>query len=339
MPPRNSEDCGVFLQAFTEAIKNGKSATERSRDPVKNVYFEDSIVLEHKKLFNFLSSPDFSKGTINAVNIQNAATLYAIMVLGDEMGIFRVADAVLNAVTLGKVDVGSSTTATRLYNYMKLRDERTTAEERSMFYKQVFSIGQGQTMDQMATNQNFGALWDSLMSEVIRYIRKFERVDNPELVSKFGVRQAILNLQHNLSRAASGMVKIYIPEMYAHLEDAISIINAEELKDQLGHGVARDVWNVIESVSMDAFNYYPNTSALRTIAATARSIILAVAEYSEVSFNDTQFKELVNNVESFIIAKGQTEGNQNNMLNGQQDEYDNEDMEPELETMEEDWDF
>jgi len=330
-----NDDCGILLQAFAQAIKGGKSAT--NRDPVKNVYFNENNVLEHKGLFDFLDTLQSGQDNINTANIQNAATLYALMILGDEMGIFRVADVILKYVTLGKVDVESSTTATRLYNYMKLRDERTTSDERAMFYQQVFSIGEGETMDNMATNKGFGSLWSSLMNEVIRYIKKYERVDNPELVSKFGIKQAVINLQHNLSRAGSGMVKIYIPEMYAHLEDAIRIINADELKDQLGQGVARDVWNVIESISMQEFNYYPNTAALRTIASSARNIILSIADYSEATFDDADFQNLVNNVEAFIIAQGQTEDEYQSDKEDEsfEDEFD----EKEMETIDEDWDF
>ncbi|HKK77707.1 MAG TPA: hypothetical protein VJ953_21690 [Saprospiraceae bacterium] len=341
--PLGQNDFSVLLQAFTQAIQEGDQ-NGGLLDPVKNVYSDGNNILDHNNLFDFLENSGYSQDTINKYNIQTAATLYAIMILGDEMGIFRVADAILKYVTIGRVDVESSSIATRLYNYMKLRDERTTAQERAMFYQQVFNLGQGQTMDQMSLNNNFVPLWDSLMQESVRYIRTYERVDNPELVSKFGVRQAILNLQHNLSRAASGMVKIYVPEMYAHLQDAIQIISSEELRDQLGHGVSRDLWNVVESVSMEEFNYYPNTASLRTVASSARAVMLSIAEFTDASFDNTQFQQLINNVEAFIIAKGQMDEGRQMYLNGNQNGYSDNDYETdeinaELETMDEDWDF
>jgi hypothetical protein len=347
----------ALVQAYIHALSQSGSA-QVVRDPVKNVYYNETNSFDHDNIFNFLDGSGFAADTINTVNIQNAATLYAIMIIGDEMGVFRVADVSLKYVTLGHVDVESTSTATRLYNYMKLRDQRTTAEERAMFYKQVFNMGQGQTMDRMATNQSFWPLMESLFHGVIEYIRKYEIAEEPSNISQSPVRQIIRDLQHNLSRAASGMVKLYIPEMYAHLEDAIQIISAPEIRDQIGQGVARDLWNVVEVVSMEEFGYYPNTSALRTVAAAARSTLLDIARYSDGSFDNTDFQNFIENVEALIIAQSQVEGegsqpgydygypNQNGM-NGHgyrsgyrgDDGYRNGGSYAEPELMEEDWNF
>ncbi|WAC02664.1 hypothetical protein N7U66_02985 [Lacinutrix neustonica] len=187
------------------------SSSDVSRDPVKNVYYNEVNDFDHVNSFQFLDPLNLPGGTINVVNIQNAASLYAIMILGDEMGIFRVADSILKYVTMGRVDVESTTTATRLYNYMQLRDNRTSFDERSMWYKQVFDIGNGNTVSDMVTNENFLPLWENMMGEVIKYIDKYESADDPLRVSKSGIQQVITDLQHNLSRAASGMVKIFVP--------------------------------------------------------------------------------------------------------------------------------
>lgn len=346
----------ALVQAYIQALSqsNGSAIV---RDPVKNVYYDEPNSIDHETIFDFLSGGGFATDTINTVNIQNAATLYAIMIVGDEMGVFRVTDAVLKYVTFGHVDVESTSTATRLYNYMKLRDQRTTIEERAMFYKQVFNMGEGEAMDRMATNRSFWPLMESLFHHVIEYIRKYEIADEPSNISQSAVRQVIRDLQHNLSRAASGMVKLYIPEMYAHLEDAIQILSAPEIKDQLGQGVARDLWNVVEHVSMEEFGYYPNTSALRTVAAAARSVILDIARYSDGSFDNADFQAFIQNVEAFVIAQSQIEGqgsqpgydygNPKSRLNGM--DYNNngyyangampENGYAQPEPMQEDWDF
>ncbi len=325
----------ILFHTLTEVLNN---TTDGSRDPVKNVYYNEVNDFDHQNAFPFLDPANFPGGTINMVNIQNAASLYAIMILGDEMGIFRVTDSVLKYVTTGKVDVESTTTATRLYNYMQLRENRTTFEERSMWYKQVFNIGSGDTVSSMVTNDNFLPLWETLMGEAVTYIDKYEKADDASRVSKSAIQQVITDLQHNLSRAASGMVKIFVPEMYAHLEDAIQIINAEELRDQLGHGVSRDLWNIVESVSMEEFNYFPNTSALRTIADSGRNIILDIANYNRGSFSESDFQSFIRNVEAFIIAQNQLQkevGSTEEEYN--EDEF--EEAEKEFESMEENWDF
>lgn len=327
----------ILWHTLSEVLNSGRD----SRDPVKNVYYDDSVnEFDHTNSFQFLD-PNFLPGaTINVVNIQNAASLYALMIMMDEVGIIRIADTILKYVTMGRVDVESTTTSTRLYNYMQLRDNRTTIEERSMWYKQVFNIGNAQTVSEMATNENFLPQWENLMTEVIKYIDKYESADDPLRVSKSGINQVISDLQHNLSRAASGMVKIFIPEMYAHLEDAIAIINAEELRDQLGHGVSRDLWNIVESISQEEFNYLPNTSALRTIADSARNIILDIARYNPASFSEADFQNFVKSVEAFIIAQNQIEGESYAAGNsGEESGSMYEDEMNELETAEQNWDF
>lgn len=325
----------ILWHTLSEVLNSSKDV---SRDPVKNVYYNEVNDFDHINSFQFLDPLNLPGGTINVVNIQNAASLYAIMILGDEMGIFRVADSILKYVTTGKVDVESTTTATRLYNYMQLRDNRTSFDERSMWYRQVFNIGNGNTVSDMVSNENFLPLWETMMGEVIKYIDKYESADDPLRVSKSGLHQVITDLQHNLSRAASGMVKIFVPEMYAHLEDAIQIINAEELRDQLGHGISRDLWNIVESVSMEEFNYFPNTSALRTIADSARNIILDIAIYNKATFSEAQFQQLVRNVEAFIIAQNQFQKDSDNSSEND-DNMSFKDTEKEFETMEENWDF
>ncbi len=337
-----NQDNHILWQAFQQVLSG---ETGGSRDPLKNVYQNDTFQFDHEGVFGFLNEDRFNQGNINRDNIRSAATLYAIMVLGDEMGIYRVADVVLKYVTIGRLDVASSSTATGIYNYMKLRDERTSFDERQMFYKQVFDIGESASMDNMANNQNFSSLWDTLMHEVIRFIRKFERADNPENVSRTSIHQVILDLQNNLSTAASGMVKLFVPEMYTHLENAIAILDAPEIKDQVGHGVARDLWNVVESISREEFGSYPNTSALRTVASNARRIMLDIADYSFATFDEDSFQNFIRNVEAFIVGKSQLE-NGGSLSGGdyyeEAEEYeydDNNQEEAEYETMDEDWDF
>ena len=331
----------LFLQALQSALQGSSSV---QRDPVKNIYYDDTTVFDHESVFAFLDDSAYNQGTINRDNIQSAATLYAIMVLGDEMGIYKAADVVLKYVTMGKIDVASSTTATRIYNYMKLRDDRLTYSERSSLYMMTFNIGEGQTIDGMGYNKNFQQLWETLMYEVTRYIRKYERAEVPDNVSKSSIIQIMLDLQNNLSRAASGMTKIFVPELYAYLEDAIQILDAQEIKDQIGHGVTRDIWNVVESISREEFGHYPNTSALRTVASNARRIMMMLSEFSPSTLNDDDFQRFVRDVEAYIVGKSQVENTMSHLDYKQDYEDDNYDdprgmEEPEYETMEEDWDF
>ncbi|MEO0898380.1 MAG: hypothetical protein AAFY71_18345 [Bacteroidota bacterium] len=292
----------ALMQAYLHALPRSVQP-EVARDPVKNVFFNEPVNFDHQNTFGFLQSADYGRSNVSAKNIRNAATLYAIMIIGDEMGVFRVADAILKYVTMGFIDVESNATSTRVYNYMKLREHRTTAEERAMFYKQVFNLGNGQTPEGMPTNRNFWPLMESLFHHTKEYLSKYELSDSPSKISQAALRQLIKDLQHNLSRAASGMVKLYVPEIYAHLEDAIQIIDAPEIKDQLGMGMGRELWNVVEQVSMEEFGYYPNTSALRTVAVAAREVMNDIASYTDGSFDNNDFQNFMQHVEALIIAQ------------------------------------
>ncbi|MEL6866774.1 MAG: hypothetical protein AAFP19_20290 [Bacteroidota bacterium] len=323
----------LLWQALQNVISG---ASGGQQDPIRNVYTNDTTVIDHENIFGFLQSGNNNQGTINRDNINNAASLYAIMVIGDEMGTFKAVDVLLRYITEGRIDVASTNTSAAVYNYMKLSDERTTVEERNMFYRQVFDLGQGQTLQNMAVNRGFGALWETLMEEVIRYVRIYERADNPGNVSKSSINQVMLDLQHNLSRATAGMVKVFIPEMYAHLENAIQILDAPEIKDQVGFGVARDWYTVVEGICREESGHYPNTSALRTIAASARQIILQIADFSPATFSDADFQFFVRTVEAFIVGRSQIEEGHSHYYETEEEE---EVDEVDYETSEEDWDF
>lgn len=335
-----------LLAPLYDALRQALEEMSRSgvRDPIKNVYFDDVSSFDNRNIFDFLGDFSFDSGGVNTINIEYASTLYSIMVLDVDMGIFRVVDALLHDLTYRKVDIQSDQISKRIYDYLQLRDERASMEERSMFYKQVFNVGEGKMMAGMTTNRDFNSLWESLMNEAVRYIRKFERVDHPMNVSKSGIHQSILALQRNLSRSMSGIVKLYVPQMYAHLEDAFAILDSPEVIAQKGHGTHRDVFNAIEQISVEHFNYFPNVASLRTIAFTAREIILDIARFTTISFSDADFQRFIENCEAFIVAQSQLPADNKMYLNGKSrrpkkdlmKEFD--DFE-ELEPVEDEWGF
>lgn len=325
---RNNQS--IIFDAFQQS--SGSRLDSSNRDPIKNVFQGGNNNFDYQ--VDYFDDYGSASESVNQENIKAAGTLYYIMVLADQLGILKVADQVLLSWTSGSLDIPLGETATRLYNFFQLKNFRISADERKTFYKMGFNLGDGQTVDQMAINTQFAPLWDGLMNECVRYIEKTEKSDNPGLVSKSGINQAIIALRHNLSRSTAGIVKAMIPEMYAHLQDAYTILNAESVVSQLGQGLHKDAWNVIERISMDKFNYLPPVSSYRQIAVTAHKIITAIAEYSETTFSENDFSELVYNVESHIIAQSQISGDPG--IQGQ-DEEDIEDAE--FETMEEEWDF
>ena len=225
------EKYGEYLAlAYTSALKEAK----KSEDPVTNVY-QNGSPFSFNYVVDYFETAD--EQGIDVENILAAGTLYYIKTLADDLGILRVADAVLMRWTAGMLDIPQGSTASKLYSYYKLRDEYTTAEERAMFYKIVLNVGDGQVIDEMAINHDFTGLWDTLMTEAVKYIDKYEQKDsNFSVVSKSGVFQAIRELQYNLTTFSSGMIKAVLPEMYKQFEKAVDIIDDENVKAQLGWG-------------------------------------------------------------------------------------------------------
>ena len=107
----------------------------------------------------------------------------------------------------------------------------------------------------------------------------------------------------------------------------------------IGYGstTKQDATGVVEQVSSEEFNYYPNTSALRTIADSARNIILDIARYNRASFSEDDFQAMVKNVEAFIIAQNQLQNAGGDYGDDSGNDYQN-DLE-ELQAAEDNWDF
>jgi hypothetical protein len=295
-----------FANAYAYAAKLGASES----DPVKNVYSDVQVDNFDFKVDYFETVEEQS---IDRQNILGAGVLFYNKVLADDLGILRITDAVIMAWTQGKLDIPQGETSTRLYRYYKLRKERTTTEERAMFYKIVFNSGSAEVLENSVVNTEFSQLWSVLMNETVKYIQKYETKDNAdEFVSKIGVYNAIKNLQYNLSVFMSGMVKSLLPEMYAQLQSAIDILKRQEIVQQLGQGYHRNMWKVIERVSAEAFNHIPNVAALRTIAVKGHSIFNTIANFDEAQFTDEDFRIFIGDVEEFIVANGQIEGREEN---------------------------
>jgi hypothetical protein len=255
------------------------------------------------------------------------------------MMILPVTDAIIMRWTAGMLDIPQGKTATNLYRFFKLKEDRVKKSESDLFLKTVFNAGDGEVLDNMSVNQDFPQLWNTLLEEVVKYIDKYEQKDSAfDVVSKSAIFQSIRDLQYNLTVFTSGMVKAILPEMYKQLEHAISILDDDNVKNQLGRGYRRSMWNVIERISMEEFNYAPNVSAYRTIAVNGHKIFTTIASFNESLISEEEFRTFIHNVEEFIIAQSQV---------GEKPDIENEDDEGMLEDDEavmdeiekDDWDF
>jgi hypothetical protein len=316
------------------AYSHARKLSGGLNDPLKNLFSDVAVDTFDYKVDYFETIEEQS---IDRSHILGAAVLFYTKVLSDDLGLLRIADAIIMAWTQGKLDIPHGETATKLYRYYKLRKERMTAEERSMFYKIVFNTGNAEVLENSVVNTDFPKLWNSLMQESVKYIQKLENSDNAEdFVSRVGVNNSIKNLQYNLSVFMTGMIKSLLPEMYAQLQSAIEIIKQPEVVSQLGQGYQRNMWKVVERIGTEVFNSVPNVSALKTVAIKGHSIFTAIASFDEAQFTDESFRKLITDVEEFIVANGQIDGK---VMEGNDEEDSDEDEREEKKGKGGDWDF
>jgi uncharacterized protein YeaC (DUF1315 family) len=316
------------------AYSHARKLSGGLNDPLKNLFSDVAVDTFDYKVDYFETIEEQS---IDRSHILGAAVLFYTKVLSDDLGLLRIADAIIMAWTQGKLDIPHGETATKLYRYYKLRKERMTAEERSMFYKIVFNTGNAEVLENSVVNTDFPKLWNSLMQESVKYIQKLENSDNAEdFVSRVGVNNSIKNLQYNLSVFMTGMIKSLLPEMYAQLQSAIEIIKQPEVVSQLGQGYQRNMWKVVERIGTEVFNSVPNVSALKTVAIKGHSIFSAIASFDEAQFTEESFRKLITDVEEFIVANGQIDGK---VMEGNDEEDSDEDEREEKKGKGGDWDF
>lgn len=246
-------------------------------------------------------------------NIKAAGALHYIQTLGEVCGVFRVTDAIVYRWATGSLDVPNDpdgdSTASKLYRYYKFREERTAIEERKLLYKRVLNRGDVKLMDKMQGNTEFTRLWKNLIYEFVRYIQKEEDNDSPERISRKPIYQAIQDLQYNLSASMTGMALIQTQEIYYQFKDCLDILRDSNIVAQLGNGYRRNMWTVIEKVSMEEFKSLPNISPLRTAAVEGQKIFkyVSLADDSILQQGSNLFEDLKHSVDLFVTAMGDRE--------------------------------
>jgi hypothetical protein len=139
-------------------------------------------------------------------SIHAAAVLYQICVIGDQLGMLEMPNALLARRARGRLDLPSGEASSLLQAYKRFqRSEDVQPEERWLLHKRVLGMGSGKVLEDTVTNEEFGSLWDALMTEIGGYITRDESnsSDREERVSRDAILEAIGNLQYNLSFHAS----------------------------------------------------------------------------------------------------------------------------------------
>ena len=306
--------------AYNQAVRSSNGG---SADPI------DAI--RHK---GAMPDWDFTVDTFETVeeqgvipeNVRAAGALDYVYHLGEQLGIIRLAEALVLHWARGTMDLASAETSAKLYRFWKLRSERTTAEERAMLYKRVLNKGDGQLLSGMVANEDFPALWGNLMTEVAEYIRRSEE-NGDEGVSRQPVFQATKQLQFNLTEHMTGMALMQTTEMYHHLMEAKEILEDEQIVDFFGAGRRKNIWAVIERASKEWFDTAPNIAALRTLAVDGNRVFQWIADFDQPTVTEEQFEAFRSAAESWILAQAVAGGEEfgrgrGDELEEEEDEFD-----------------
>ncbi|MCC6318280.1 MAG: hypothetical protein IT361_11380 [Gemmatimonadaceae bacterium] len=285
-----------FALAYNHATRAGGGATT---DPIDNVRQRGAI-----------NDWDFTVDTFDAVeeqgvvpqNILAAGALDYVYELGERLGMFRLADALVLRWANGTFDAEPGRPSADLYRYWKLRSERVSPEERAMMYRRILSKGDGNLLSGMVENEAFPDLWGALMEKATDFLRRSEEnASTDRLVSRQPIHQATKQLQYNLTEHATGMAHMQITEMYHHLLEAKQVL--EHAIPFFSTGSRKSLWTVIERASREWFNESPNISAIRSAAVDGNKVYQWIANFDQSSVTDQQFQVFLEASEAWIIAQ------------------------------------
>lgn len=306
-------DDGKYDEYFAVGYDHALTVISGGEDPVTSIY--NGSMSEWDYTVDTFAS--IEEQGISRENILAAGALYYVFVLGEQLAVFRLVDALILRWAAGGINIPKGTTASKLYRYYKLRDQRSTPEERAMVYKRVLNIGDSKMLSNMVVNEDFPLLWDKLMTEVVDYIQKSESSVDTQ-ASKLPIYQATRDLQHNLTSHMTGMAHLQVTESYAQLRDSFDLLGNSEVVDYFAGGPDKNMWSVIERLWQEEFNALPNISSLRTAAVEGNKIFQWIADFDEGSVTDDQFQEFLHSTEAHIIARAE-EQPENNVNEDEED--------------------
>ena len=232
--------------------------------------------------------------------IRAAGAVDYVFHIGDVAGAFPLAEHVVTLWENGVIDVGEET-ETKLFNYQENAIQRAP-KQRALAYKRVLNLGNAKLMSGVVYNEPLPGLWQKLMTEVTRYIQKREDQHDSGRVSRQPVVRAIQELQYNLSEFGSGGTAKLAQKLNAQLEDAMDILGAPEVVEQLALGRRKSVWRVIERLHKELRGKAVNVTAVRTLAEEGNRIFNFIADFDSTTPAD-DFDAFIDSAESWILAE------------------------------------
>ncbi|WP_131105904.1 hypothetical protein [Ornithinimicrobium sufpigmenti] len=249
---------------------------------------------------------------INRERILAAGALSWCYEVGERMGVYALADALVYRWWVGEEDFADQNLSNELYRYWKLREQRPSAEERALLFRRVFALGEGQVSERVVVNEAFPNLWHNLMEEISLYVSKSESSFSNDQVSRAGVYQAASELQANLSQHMAGMAILHVTEMYNQLRaerseagflGALDVLEHEEVMARFAKGAELDVAPVVQALASEEFGVSPNVTSIGTSADEGLLIFEWLADYQPGQTDDQAFSELITHGKAWVLAQ------------------------------------
>lgn len=299
--PNNRSFDEYFALAYNNALRSGDGS---ETDPIDAIRQKGALTTWDFTVDTFETVEE--QGVV-AQNILAAGALDYVFNLGERLGIFKLADALVLRWASGAFDAEPGKASADLYRYWKLRPERVSPEERAMIYRRILARGNGKLLSGMVQNDSFPTMWGTLMEKATDFIRRSEEnASKDRTVSRQPIFQATKQLQYNLTEHTTGMAHMQITEMYHHLLEAKQVL--EHAISYFSTGSRKSLWTVIERASREWFDEAPNISAIRSAAVDGNAVFHWVAEFDASNVTDQQFQTFLESSESWIIAIANEDG-------------------------------
>lgn len=221
--------------------------------------------------------PDLEMNTaseVQRVNLEAAQAIYFAAMM-DEARLFDVVDKLAELFQIGALPLERGNAGEKLYQYIRKTPERISPYERRNTYARIFGTATGDPAATGAQFRNFDDLWIRFVSAVSDWYRKNQveslfASNGSYVPSQEQVRKTGLDLAANLSLYCYGGTWFVASELQKDIGSYVDLLSSPEIRSLYG---ARDMWQVIDQVSVLEFGRPVNTIRARTMANAGAIII------------------------------------------------------------------